>query len=102
MEAAGLRVEIKDALKGSKKGDKKKFRNLFRWHDMRHDFASQLAMAGVNLAVIKELLGHSSYQMVTRYAHISPESQAAAVAKLESVRDNVVPFPTQAAEGVLK
>ena len=74
----------------------------FRWHDMRHHFASKLAMAGVNLAVIKELLGHSSYEMVTKYAHISPESQAAAVAKLESAHDNVVRFPAQAAEGVLK
>jgi integrase len=89
LEAAKLR---------KKKGETGKDIKPFRWHDMRHHFASKLAMAGVNLAVVKELLGHSSYEMVTRYAHISPESQAAAVAKLEV--NNIVPFPSEpAAEG---
>jgi len=53
------------------------------WHALRHTFASQLAMKGVPLGSIQELLGHSTIEMTMRYAHLSPEVGRAAVSLLD-------------------
>lgn len=54
----------------------------FRFHDCRHDFASRLVLAGVPLAVIRDLLGHASITMTERYAHLCKSAKTAAVAML--------------------
>ncbi|MEZ6212615.1 MAG: tyrosine-type recombinase/integrase [Phycisphaerales bacterium] len=65
-KALMLRAEIKD----------------FRFHDLRHSFASNLVMKGQDLYTVKELMGHSTIQMTERYAHLAPEHKAIAVESL--------------------
>jgi len=42
-------------------------------------------MAGVDLRTVAELMGHKTLQTVMRYAHLAPEHNANAVAKLDSL-----------------
>ncbi len=58
----------------------------------RHSFASQLSSKGVPIQVIKELLGHSSISMTTRYSHPSLDSMRTAISKLTLKEGEVVEF----------
>ena len=42
-----------------------------RFHDLRHTFASWAVQSGVDLYPLSRILGHSTLQMTTRYAHLS-------------------------------
>jgi integrase len=50
-----------------------------RFHDLRHTFATNLVMNGVDLVTVKEILGHSDISMTVRYSHPSDERKMAAV-----------------------
>ncbi|MDA8336009.1 MAG: tyrosine-type recombinase/integrase [Peptococcaceae bacterium] len=56
------------------------------FHSLRHSHATELLRMGVDLAVIGDRLGHSSYQ-VTRefYAHIADELQKDAADKINGL-----------------
>jgi integrase len=56
----------------------------FRIYDLRHTYASRLAMAGVDLVTLAALLGHSRVQMVMRYAHPIEQHKIDAIRKLEA------------------
>ena len=55
----------------------------FRLYDLRHTFGSRAIMAGVDLATVKELMGHSVITITMRYVHPTPEHKRAAIDKLE-------------------
>lgn len=54
------------------------------WHVLRHTFASHLAMKGVPLRHIQELMGHSTIAMTERYAHLAPAVTRDAVRLLDT------------------
>ena len=55
----------------------------FVFHDLRHTCASWMAMAGVPILTIKEILGHKDIRMTLRYAHLSPDQRVDAVRQLD-------------------
>lgn len=65
---------------------KAKIKN-FRWHDLRHTWASWHVSNGTRLEVLRELGGWGSLQMVLRYAHLAPDH-------LATYANNAIPRPT--------
>lgn len=48
----------------------------FRWHDLRHTWATRMIQAGVPLHALMELGGWQDMAMVRKYAHLAPETLA--------------------------
>jgi len=57
----------------------------FRFHDLRHTYASHLAMRGVHIRALQERLGHKTLIMTQRYSHSAPEQLQNAVKLLDGI-----------------
>jgi integrase len=64
----------------------------FRFHDLRHDAASQLVMNNVDLYTVSKVLGHANVATTQKYAHLSPDHLRAAVGQLDAINS---PAPKQ-------
>ncbi len=82
-----LRFAFEEALK------KAKIEN-FRWHDLRHTFASRLAQSGVDPYSIQRLMGHKNFATTQRYAHHYVESLRKGIAALEASRNEWAERPS--------
>lgn len=57
----------------------------FRWHDLRHTWASWLVQEGVPLYSVQEMGGWKTAKMVRRYAHLSPSVNLHNARKIDAV-----------------
>ena len=76
----------------------------FRFHDLRHTFATRLADSGVDPFTIAELLGHADLRMTKRYTHATDQRRRSAVASLSNYSQEknchkIVTMPKRKAAG---
>ncbi|ENY7076578.1 site-specific integrase, partial [Shigella flexneri] len=57
----------------------------FRFHDLRHTWASWLVQAGVSLLALKEMGGWETLEMVQRYAHLSAGHLTEHASKIDAI-----------------
>jgi site-specific recombinase XerD len=60
--------------KAFRKAVKESASEHFRFHDLRHTFATRLVQAGIDLYQVTKLLGHKDISTTQRYAHYCSES----------------------------
>lgn len=60
----------------------------FRFHDLRHTWASWLIQSGVPLSVLQEMGGWESIEMVRRYAHLAPNHLSEHARKIDAIFGN--------------
>ncbi|MDA8103784.1 MAG: tyrosine-type recombinase/integrase [Nitrospiraceae bacterium] len=85
--SAGTKISPRNLLRAFYSARKKAGLEDVRFHDLRHTFATRLVQAGIEIYVVKELLGHKSLKMTMRYAHHYPESLRHGVDVLDRIRE---------------
>lgn len=87
----GARIPVSDVKKAWRQALRRARIDDFRFHDLRHTFASHFAMKGGNISALAKILGHASPKMtLDRYAHLSPEF----IAEQRAVMDRGTYAPT--------
>ncbi len=64
----------------------------FRFHDLRHTFATRLVQRGIDIYKVSKLLGHKDVRMTQRYSHHCPDSLRDGVDILTSISDSSANF----------
>jgi integrase len=62
----------------------------FRFHDLRHSFASSLVQSGVDIYAVQKLLGHKDSRMTQRYSHLSVEYLREAISRKKKSATNLL------------
>ena len=75
----------KRVVKGFRAACKRAGIENFRFHDLRHSFASHLIMEGVDIRTVQELLGHKTIAMTLRYTHLIQSHLHNAVGVIDKV-----------------
>lgn len=70
----------------------------FRFHDLRHTWASWLVQSGVPLSALQEMGGWESIEMVRRYAHLSPVHLTQHAKQIDSI---FIKNGTNTAQGII-
>ncbi|MGF6561473.1 integrase [Erwinia aphidicola] len=68
----------------------------FRFHDLRHTWASWLIQSGVPLSALQEMGGWESIEMVRRYAHLAPNHLTEHARKIDAL---LAPDDTNTTQG---
>lgn len=71
----------------------------FRFHDLRHTWASWLVQAGVPISVLQEMGGWESIEMVRRYAHLAPNHLTEHARQIDAIFGVCVPNSSHALTG---
>jgi integrase len=72
----------------------------FRWHDLRHTWASWHVQSGTSLQELQELGGWSTVDMVLRYAHLAADQLLHAARRIEGTNLGTVPQKPQKSVGL--
>jgi len=61
----------------------------FRFHDLRHTFASYAVMNGMDLYYLKEILGHESIEITQKYAHLRMDSKKLIMERMSETWEHI-------------
>jgi len=96
---AGTRLEKRNVARAFYQAMDRAGVEEFRFHDLRHTFATRLAQAGVDLYTVAKILGHKDIRITQRYAHHSTESLRAGVEVLDQKNTILAHFGKLKIEG---